>query len=148
MQKDAKGRTPIAIAREGQHADVVSMLTNAWDILIRAGSVGVEEHELDEEDKVETSKVSSVKPPVQARNLQQGSAQSSEATPLHTASRQGDVGQMKLLLGDGTAVRSVDENGQTPLHKAAGEGRMDAVKLLIQNNAPTTLVGLKFLLNC
>ncbi|TFH51350.1 MAG: hypothetical protein E4G89_02150, partial [Methanothrix sp.] len=54
---------------------------------------------------------------------------------IHTAARQGDIGKVKVLLGDNIDVNLKDDQGMTPLHLAAREGHRKIVELLLSNDA-------------
>jgi len=59
-------------------------------------------------------------------------------TPLHYASRRGDLGMINLLISKGAEVNAVASNGSTPLHCAAESGGLAAVELLLANGARET----------
>jgi ankyrin repeat protein len=56
-------------------------------------------------------------------------------TPLHHASRRGDLDMMDLLIAKGAEVNAVAKNGSTPLHCAAESGGVDAVQKLLDAGA-------------
>jgi ankyrin repeat protein len=58
------------------------------------------------------------------------------ASQIHSAARQGNLGKVKLLLGDHPAlVSSKDSLGDTPLHSAAEGGHKDVAELLLANKS-------------
>ncbi len=56
-------------------------------------------------------------------------------TPLHGASKSGNLELVKFLIEEGADVNAPDEVGMTPLHLAAKHGHSEVVKLLIQKKA-------------
>jgi ankyrin repeat protein len=52
-------------------------------------------------------------------------------TPLHDASRRGNIDEMKLLIDAGADVNAKDKYEWTPLHCASRYGHTDAIKLLM-----------------
>ena len=58
-----------------------------------------------------------------------------EPTPLHWASRRGDVAIVKVLLASGADVWRIDEEGDTPLHWAASAGQAEAIEALVAGGA-------------
>ncbi|MBC6416137.1 MAG: ankyrin repeat domain-containing protein [Bdellovibrionales bacterium] len=59
-------------------------------------------------------------------------------TPLHVASRRGDIEFVKLLLGSGADVNARDRYGDTPLHSVSdsrGDESEDVIELLLQYGA-------------
>lgn len=54
---------------------------------------------------------------------------------LHKATQNGDVEQVKHLLGQGADVDRENEQGLTPLHWSALNGRSDLAELLIEHGA-------------
>lgn len=59
-------------------------------------------------------------------------------TPLHHASRRGDIDMMDLLISKGAEVNAVAFNGSTPLHCAAESGGVAAVEKLLIAGATET----------
>ncbi|MCS5711681.1 ankyrin repeat domain-containing protein [Candidatus Berkiella aquae] len=60
---------------------------------------------------------------------------SSSPIALHLAARNGDLAEIKKLIGQGFKVNAEDFLSSTPLHIAANYGRTEAVKLLLQYGA-------------
>ncbi|KAM4747194.1 ankyrin repeat and SOCS box protein 13 [Rhinophrynus dorsalis] len=58
-----------------------------------------------------------------------------DRTPLHDASRQGHVLQLKQLIDSGACVNLVTVDSITPLHEACLNGRIQCVKLLLSAGA-------------
>ena len=56
-------------------------------------------------------------------------------TPLHLASRFGDVDRIKYLLGKGATIDACNEWRQTPLHSAVSEGRVAILTYLLHAGA-------------
>ena len=52
-------------------------------------------------------------------------------TPLHEASRRGNIVEMKRLIDAGADVNAKDKREWTPLHYASYNGHTDAMKLLL-----------------
>jgi len=59
---------------------------------------------------------------------------------LHQAARNGDIGQVKLLISSGANVNE-KVDGLTPLHPAAERGHKDVVELLIDSGAEVNAKG-------
>ncbi|HRE30856.1 MAG TPA: ankyrin repeat domain-containing protein [Candidatus Berkiella sp.] len=60
---------------------------------------------------------------------------SSSPIALHIAARNGDLVEIRKLIGQGFKVNAEDYLSSTPLHIAANYGRTEAVKLLLQHGA-------------
>lgn len=58
-----------------------------------------------------------------------------EQTPLHVASRLGNVDIVMMLLQHGANIDSVTKDLYTPLHIAAKEGQEEVAAVLIENGA-------------
>lgn len=56
-------------------------------------------------------------------------------TPLHWASRSGNLTAMAFLIEKGTSIDEKGRSKDTPLHYAAGFGGLEATRLLIENGA-------------
>jgi ankyrin repeat protein len=56
-------------------------------------------------------------------------------TPLHLASKQGDVAMVGLLMEYGSSLEARNRGGSTALSLAAREGRTGVVKLLLKHGA-------------
>uniref|UniRef100_A0A8P4GCD3 Ankyrin 1, erythrocytic b n=1 Tax=Dicentrarchus labrax TaxID=13489 RepID=A0A8P4GCD3_DICLA len=56
-------------------------------------------------------------------------------TPLHIASRRGNVMMVRLLLDRGAQIDAKTKNGLSPIHMAAQGDHMDCVRQLLQYNA-------------
>ena len=56
-------------------------------------------------------------------------------TPLHGASRSGELEAVRILLDHGADVSAASHNGRTPLHLAAKYGHLKVVLLLLENEA-------------
>lgn len=56
-------------------------------------------------------------------------------TPLHRAAQAGKEVVVKLLLSNGAAVDSTDQNDNTPLHWSVFSGQSNVVRTLIENRA-------------
>ena len=59
-------------------------------------------------------------------------------SPLHDASRDGQVDAMSLLLNGGANVDETTDDGATPLHFACLGGHVDAATLLLDRGADVT----------
>ncbi|KIX01495.1 uncharacterized protein Z518_09221 [Rhinocladiella mackenziei CBS 650.93] len=59
----------------------------------------------------------------------------SKATPLHLASRRGEIHLVDLMLEWGAPVNIKDSRGSSPLHHAARSGRVDIIKALVRGSA-------------
>ena len=67
-----------------------------------------------------------------------------QQTPLHIASRLGNVDNVVLLLQHGANVDATTKDKYTPLHIAAKEGHDEVAQVLLENEAShnvTTKVG-------
>src|SRR5260370_40693086 len=60
-------------------------------------------------------------------------------TPLHIATRRGNLRIIQLLLDAGADVDARGEYGHTPLHEAVGRGNLAAVQLLLQRGATRSI---------
>ena len=60
---------------------------------------------------------------------------SASAAPIHDASRNGDVAEVKRLLASGADVEARDKYGQTPLHIASYHGHAEVAKRLLSSGA-------------
>ncbi|WCR53354.1 MAG: Phosphocholine transferase AnkX [Wolbachia endosymbiont of Ctenocephalides orientis wCori] len=56
-------------------------------------------------------------------------------TPLHVASKAGNLNAIKSLIGENAEIKAKTDKGYTPLHVAASEVRFDVVKYLIDCRA-------------
>ncbi|KAI3387547.1 hypothetical protein SNEBB_006262 [Seison nebaliae] len=59
---------------------------------------------------------------------------------LHFASANGHREMVRVLLGQGCDINTVDNNEWTPLHFAASKGYSDVVQLLIENGSETNVL--------
>jgi ankyrin repeat protein len=59
--------------------------------------------------------------------------------PLHTASHQGDISCVELLLNHGADAMLVDAHGRTPLHRAAQNGHTECVGYLLDNGGENAI---------
>ena len=129
--KDKYGRTPLYVASEEGHIDVVKYFVElgadveAKDrfgktplhVASRNGHIDVVkylvEHGADMEAKDEDGR-----------------------TPLHLASWNGYIGVVKYLVEHGADVMAKSKDGNTPLHEASEEeGHIDVVKYLLEHGA-------------
>ena len=62
-----------------------------------------------------------------------------QQTPLHIASRLGNVDNVSVLLQHGASPDAVTRDMYTPLHMAAKEGFLEVVQLLLDQGANQTL---------
>lgn len=62
-----------------------------------------------------------------------------DETPLHIASRKGEVEDVEILLANGANVNVVGDIGNTPLHQAALTGRCNVIQLLLKLGADPKL---------
>jgi len=99
------GYTPLMAAIEGGHEDVI-------DFLLKGGA--------------------NVNPEVIARMHVEGLG---GASPLHTATRKGNLAVIKKLLKHGVDVNRPSGNLWTPLKSAAQQGNLDIVKVLLDGGA-------------
>ena len=60
-------------------------------------------------------------------------------TPLHIASRNGELEDIEILVAHGADVNASGDLGNSPLHQAAMAGQASAVKKLLELGANTTL---------
>ncbi|KAG9354021.1 hypothetical protein JZ751_012145, partial [Albula glossodonta] len=58
-----------------------------------------------------------------------------ELTPLHCAARNGHVRVIEILLDQGAPIQAKTKNGLSPIHMAAQGDHMDCVRQLLQYNA-------------
>jgi ankyrin repeat protein len=63
------------------------------------------------------------------------SSDNNSKTPLMTASHDGHLDVICLLLQSGTAVDSFQNDGRTPLMLALQNGHLDVIHLLVQTGA-------------
>jgi len=64
-----------------------------------------------------------------------GAARAAETPSLVTAAKQGDIGAVRTLLGQGTAVDATEGDGTTALHWASYRDDIDVVGLLLDTGA-------------
>uniref|UniRef100_A0A3Q2WGP3 Ankyrin 1 n=1 Tax=Haplochromis burtoni TaxID=8153 RepID=A0A3Q2WGP3_HAPBU len=105
------GFTPLAVALQQGHENVVALLINY-------GTKG----------KVRLPALH-----IAARNDDTRTAD--ELTPLHCAARNGHVRIIEILLDHGAPINAKTKNGLSPIHMAAQGDHMDCVKQLLQYNA-------------
>jgi ankyrin repeat protein len=56
-------------------------------------------------------------------------------TPLHLASRMGQVDVVRMLIERGADPDSPEQDGETPLHLAFQSGQVDVARMLIERGA-------------
>ena len=61
-------------------------------------------------------------------------------TPLHNASRDGDLDEVRRLLEAGADIEARDNEGETPLHDACWNGHLEIARLLLDRGADATAV--------
>ena len=61
------------------------------------------------------------------------------ATPLHVASKQGQMEAVRLLIEAGAAIDKALDDGATPLYIASSIGHLEVVKTLLDGGADATL---------
>jgi ankyrin repeat protein len=60
-------------------------------------------------------------------------------SPLHIASRKGEIEDIEVLLSNGADINLAGDLGNTPLHQAAMTGKTEAIKKLLSHGANSRL---------
>ncbi|MCG8387781.1 MAG: ankyrin repeat domain-containing protein, partial [Cytophagales bacterium] len=143
-KKDARGQTPLAMARSLAQGEATNSDRGKIDHLLQ----GVQE--------LETKRRDSSSPSALHLAVEQGdpflvavlirrspkdlnSVDSVGETPLHYAARKVNKGIVNILIDARATVNVQDNSGQTALHKAAASGNKDIVNALLDAGADKTL---------
>ena len=124
---DNQGLTPLAMAKQGKHTEVVNVLRQhgAVETLHGAAASG----DIDEVKRLLS----------EGRDI--NSKDSEGRTPLHLAADRGDKEMVKFLLERDADVRVQDNEGYTPLGRAARRQRKEVVELLLAGGADIQNLG-------
>ena len=118
---DYKLKTPIDLAHEQGHANLVQMLERAQILeLFEAARAGHVHH---------------VKALLAAGASTQARLGDYGGTALHDAAQEGHTAVVKLLIDAGSPINAQGQAGDTPLHAAALKGQVEAARVLIGSGA-------------
>jgi ankyrin repeat protein len=121
--KDIHGSTPLSIAAQEGHLEVVKLL-------LEKGAA------IETKTNYRRALVSTVafysNPAIVKVLAVKGTVEAIGATPLYIAAGEGHLAVVKLLLEKGAAIEAKAEDGCTPLSTAAFNGHADVVKLLLE----------------
>lgn len=124
--KDIHGSTPLSIAAQEGHLEVVKLLLEK--------GAAIETKTNYRRAPVSTAAFYS-NPAIVKVLAVKGTVEAIGATPLYIAAREGHLAVVKLLLEKGAAIEAKAEDGCTPLSTAAFNGHADVVKLLLERGA-------------
>jgi len=127
---DREGRTPLYLACDAAHADVVKMLIEAGADVNKAGSYGCTPVYMASEG----GHADVVKMLIEA-GADLNKADDYGCTPVYKASERGDADVVKMLIEAGADVNKADNDGCTPVYRASEGGHTDVVKMLIEAGA-------------
>jgi ankyrin repeat protein len=124
--KDLYGFTPLSIAAQEGHVEVVSLLVDKGAAIeAKANYRGAPASTAAFYSNPATMKVLAVK----------GMVEPVGATPLYIAAKEGHLAVVKLLLEKGASIDAKAEDACTPLWIAAFYGHADVVTLLLEKGA-------------
>ncbi|KAJ3065723.1 hypothetical protein HDU99_004079, partial [Rhizoclosmatium hyalinum] len=128
--KDAQDKTPLQLAVENRHADMVEMLLDNGAQLESKDAVGW--------TALHGAAWNGQRELVQAL-LNRGADGNAESmlkrTPLHIAAWSGDLQMAKMLVAKGSQLEIRDTEGKTPLIMAAEKGQLEVVSYLLDLGA-------------
>ena len=135
---DKHGWTPLHIALQYRHAEIVEILLEAGAQAGFQTPVGrTPLHVALEHCDVTSAKL------LLRYGSYKDSADESGMTALHLAARDGYKDIVLSLVDQGSDVNAQDKSGKTPLHRAAKEGKTEMVSLLVQRGSDVTLTDKK-----
>ena len=108
--KTSDGYTPLDFAKEKEHTEIISILTN-W--------------------KTKNNK----SPLYDSSNDNYSSSKDNNDSPLHDAALEGNLDTVKKLIANGLDLNAKNKFGNTPLHYASIAGHLKIVKYLLSNGA-------------
>lgn len=108
--KTSDGYTPLDFAKEKEHIEIISILTN-W--------------------KTKNNK----SPLYDSSNDNYSSSKDNNDSPLHDAALEGNLDTVKELIANGLDLNAKNKFGNTPLHYASIAGHLKIVKYLLSNGA-------------
>lgn len=108
--KTSDGYTPLDFAKEKEHTEIISILTN-W--------------------KTKNNK----SPLYDSTNDNYSSSKDNNDSPLHDAALEGNLDTVKKLIANGLDLNAKNKFGITPLHYASIAGHLEIVKYLLSNGA-------------
>ena len=118
---DNQGLTPLAMAKQGKHTEVVNVLRQHGAVETLHGAVA-------SGDIDEVKRLISEGQDVNSRDNE-------GQTPLHLAANNGHMDVAELLITKGADIGAKDKVGQIALHEAAKGGHTDVAELLIGKGA-------------
>jgi ankyrin repeat protein len=132
---DIDGYTPLHIAADQGHAEVVARLLAAG-----AGPGLRTRHGLTPLHLAAKSCRRDAATKLIARGAPVNATDSFGCTPLHDVARTGDTALAAMLIGAGALANATDRHGSSPLHRAARAGSRAMVGVLIRAGADPRLV--------
>ena len=154
LQSSAKAATPVHLAAELGHDDVLRMLLDHQHEVNSRDHMGRTPLHMAVENKHiicvktlihygadVTSRDTSYRTPIHYETWGKNECSvhdSRKWTPLHMTARNGELECLEILLGKGADINSRDTNGRTPLHLALESGDKNIIKTLIFHGADVT----------